>query len=514
MQILVIMALFLGLLSGEVILSGDPSAGEILRKLTVSQTLASAAGLILVFWALTRMVDKLLRRKLERLGLGNRKTLRLPGRIEAVTRVILLAAYALSLTLGGWAQLVYGHWRLQRFVLLDELVLLLPFLVMQLLKWSNFYPVNRLIREYILEGQLADGLSSRPVWTRGQYLSFHIRHGLLILLAPMLLILGYKDVLEILTGRALGGRLDETTIMLLNQGLTVMGAVIIFIFSPLLLRRIWQTRPLPEGPLRRRLQEFCRQVGLRYRDILLWETHSSVANAAVMGLFGPIRYVLLSDALIENMSDEQIEAVFGHEAGHVQHNHILYLGLFVIGSTALGGLLLQWGSGLLEKITLGHGPFASQFMLQSSGGIVLGLLWLHVFGWVSRRLERQADVQAAISVGTLPRLEPEPLPENPGRLSGRGAAVVGSALQRIAWLNGISAESRSWRHSSIGSRAAYLMHLAQREGALLLFGRKLRVLKTAIILTVAAGGLGWWLSSNESVHFSQEIATLYTRLFH
>ena len=47
------------------------------------------------------------------------------------------------------------------------------------------------------------------------------------------------------------------------------GAAIIFIFSPLLLRRIWLTRTLPDGPLRTQLEEFCRKIKLGYRNIIL-----------------------------------------------------------------------------------------------------------------------------------------------------------------------------------------------------------------------------------------------------
>ena len=37
-----------------------------------------------------------------------------------------------------------------------------------------------------------------------------------------------------------------------------------------------------------------------------------------------VRYILLSDLLLERMDDEQIEAVFAHEVGHVVHRHMAW----------------------------------------------------------------------------------------------------------------------------------------------------------------------------------------------
>ena len=69
---------------------------------------------------------------------------------------------------------------------------------------------------------------------------------------------------------------------------------------------------------------------MRYRDILVWRTHSNMGNAAVMGILPHMRYVLLSDLLLETMTDEQIEAVFAHEMGHVVHRHMAWFVLFFV----------------------------------------------------------------------------------------------------------------------------------------------------------------------------------------
>ena len=215
-----------------------------------------------------------------------------------------------------------------------------------------------------------------------------------------------------------------------------------------------------------------------------------------MGVVGRVRYVLLSDALIENMPDKQIEAVFGHEAGHVKHHHIVFL---VLSALACGLLVLLLGNGIiigLERLWPEQSAFNQYSQWMGEAAIVpLAVVWVLVFGWISRRFERQADVHGAQSVaaqGTEPAETPE-RGAGSGRLDMYGTQVMAAALVRVALLNGIPTEARSWRHSSIGSRARFLQYLATSDNALARFSRRLRVLKAVILVIVvlALAGLVW-----------------------
>src|SRR5206468_1109239 len=73
----------------------------------------------------------------------------------------------------------------------------------------------------------------------------------------------------------------------------------------------------------------CHIHRLKFRDILIWRTHHRIANALVMGIVPRFRYVLLSDLLLAEMEDEQIEAVFAHELGHVVHRHLIWYLVFM-----------------------------------------------------------------------------------------------------------------------------------------------------------------------------------------
>jgi STE24 endopeptidase len=65
-----------------------------------------------------------------------------------------------------------------------------------------------------------------------------------------------------------------------------------------------------------------------------------------------------------------------------------------------------------------------------------------------------------------------------------------AALSQIAELNGIAAEARSWRHSSIASRIRQLERFAKEPAAVARFDRKLRAIKIVLfIATAIASGI-------------------------
>ena len=501
MQISVLIAVFVALFAAGLAESPGKDSSGWLADMNPTPCLALMGGAILIFASVCRLTTRFLLEWLERMGWQNRSAVRAPARVDLILQTSLLFLYAGLLTQGGWAMLICNRWRLGHTVLLWEIALLLPFVLMLLIKWYCFYPINYFIRGYVVAGQLAQGSSARPVWSRSQFMAFQIRHGLLILLVPLLLIFALHDLIELISRHVLP---DSRVLMVIIDTVGAATVIAIFILSPYLLRYIWSTRSLPTGPLRDRLVAFCERLQFRYRDILLWNSYSAVANAAVMGLFWQVRYVLMSDALIENMPDEQIEAVFGHEAGHVKHHHILFLVLFIVASGSMVFLLLDlMDYGINEALT--RAPYLADY----NDGIMYGWMlllitgWASLFGWVSRRFERQADVHAALTMKS-PDESLDEAPENTGaiwrpgphdRLGLRGAAVVGSALERIALLNGISIHNRSWRHSSIASRVAFLQQLVKERGAMSRFTQTVLLIKACILLGIVANGGVWCWSA-------------------
>jgi len=291
--------------------------------------------------------------------------------LVAGTGALVLLGY------GGWVQRGLG---LARVPLAGDLLTLAPFVAALLLTWWLEYPFYRTVRARRSAASRPEN-APLPVWTRRQYLTYNTRHHLLFVGVLVSLILLAHDLAHLYLAPVLPeARQEEGTALA-----TMAAAAGVFLVAPLIVARLWRTRPLPDGPVRRRLEALCRRMRLRYRKLLVWESGGAIANAGVMGLIGRVRYVLLSDGLLDRMAPEQIDAVFAHEAGHIVGHHILYSVLFMLSLLTLG--------------TLGADRLAAALGLDVFVGVGLtGLVLAGVlvaFGWVSRRFERQGDVVAA-----------------------------------------------------------------------------------------------------------------------
>jgi len=357
-----------------------------------------------------------------------------------------------------------------------------PFFVGLVLRWIAAYPFHRTMHEWNTRNvPVLDEVTERRSWRLLEYLDYTVRHNLLFIAVPVSLIILLQDVIRLYGPRLLGeSQLGE---MLMTGG-TIAAAAAVFFFAPPMIVRIWRTEPLPEGPLRTKLERMCRRLKLRYRDIRIWRSGYMVANAGVMGLTGPVRYILLSDLLLKGMSDQHIKAVFAHEAGHVISHHIFYMAMFAISSAVL--VLSVTGLAVDAAVI----PPA---LAEMSTIVLLTVVWLSGFGWLSRRLERQSDVIGAWASGA----NDEDARED--RISPEGASAFAGALQQVALLNGIPPQQRSWRHGSIRSRINYILQLASHEGRRSETDRRIRRIKkgiwVAFVLAVALGLVDWLVST-------------------
>lgn len=379
-------------------------------------------------------------RCIARQGEPSSRVLRRHNRLMILSRCWLIGGLAGSLMLGLAPALRQAG--LMRVPLAAELAALAPFAAALMLTWTMEYPFHLAVRRHIAQREALQGNPPRPVWTLGQYLAFNLRHHLLFVAVPVGLILLLTDVLNLYVAPYFGG-----AAMAVRFVGTLTAAGLVFLIAPVMLVRIWQTTPLAEGTLRDKLERLFQRLKLRARDIRVWHTGGVLANAGVMGLIAPVRYVLLSDALLEEMDDEQVQAVFAHEAGHIVHHHILYAVLFAAGSV----LLCTAGTDLaLTAVGIDPGGAAQLWSLA-----VVALVWAVGFGWISRRFERQSDVMAAWVVGQAVCN----LDNDDDRIMPEGAAIFARALEKIAMLNGIPLSQRNWRHGSIARRAEYVLWL-------------------------------------------------------
>src|SRR5688572_23036839 len=84
--------------------------------------------------------------------------------------------------------------------------------------------------------------------------------------------------------------------------LLVLGAILAGF--PVVAMAILGAKPMPPGPLRRRLEAYAARVDLGYRDLYVWDTKGAIPNAAVMGVGRRLRCVVFTDALLDRLDDE------------------------------------------------------------------------------------------------------------------------------------------------------------------------------------------------------------------
>jgi len=188
-----------------------------------------------------------------------------------------------------------------------------------------------------------------------------------------------------------------------------------------------------------------------------------MGNAAVMGVVPQVRYILLSDLLLQTMTDRQIEAVFAHEAGHVVHRHIAWYGVFVV--ITMIAMLMLGELGEAMHIDLRFVPSWLKDPLVLAGSVSLFFL---LFGVLSRCFERQADVFAARTMErelaeeakAKASTELVTIPENSNHVGINGAHLFASALHRVAVVNNIPVRANNFSHGSIAQRMMYLRRLS------------------------------------------------------
>ncbi|MGD0138792.1 MAG: M48 family metallopeptidase [Tepidisphaeraceae bacterium] len=380
------------------------------------------------------------------------------------------------------------------------------FLAWMGLWWAQF-PAERALREQNILIQLNENLPLQPPPSFRDYFFVNLRLQLLFTIAPALLLLilhdGLSMVLPPIFRRIpiLANRQD------VGEALITLPALAIFlVFSPEILRRVLQTEPMPDCPLRRRLVETARRHGVGIRGVLLWKTQNQMGNAAVMGFVSRFRYVLLSDLLLETMHDEQIEAIFAHEIGHVTHRHLPWL------MAAMATMMLVMaGPGQMLADALGSGHAGHAWLAESvqmalTLGAALGLFAL-VFGFVSRKFERQADVFAArtiqgetegeTQVDTTLDIKDRILFGSPDHVGRHGAAVFCSALERVAAVNNIPIAARSWCHGSIAKRIRFLEFLSRDSRRTADFDRFMRRLYLTLLISLLAFGAWTMLAAKD-----------------
>jgi Zn-dependent protease with chaperone function len=222
--------------------------------------------------------------------------------------------------------------------------------------------------------------------------------------------------------------------------------IVVAIFGPLLIKKLWGCRSLEPGVYRSRIQATCARAGLAYRDILKWDLFGgSMITAGVMGLVGRFRYILVTQALMDALDDDEIDAVILHEIGHVQQYHMLFYLLFFAGFIGCNFvffepmILLLYLAGPVYQgfswLGIDKGDVYPALICLSLIGFFV-VYFRFVFGFFMRNFERQADIHV---YGFM-----------------RDASPLVSTFYKIASLSRQSIDKPNWHHFGIGERILFL----------------------------------------------------------
>ena len=251
--------------------------------------------------------------------------------------------------------------------------------------------------------------------------------------------------------------------------------VLILVFFPPLVRRLWGCKPLPEGPLRQHLVQFCKSQGFN-AELYLWPLFEGQAlTAGVMGLVPGLRYILLTPAIIETMSLAELEAVMAHEIGHVKKRHLLLYALLIGGFSVFAGIMAQPLIFLLlsreffySLMVKWHIPADTVLTMVGAVPLLVCMIlyFRYVFGYFIRNFERQADLHVFSVLGS-------------------GQALI-SAFEKIAVLSGDIRDKPSWHHFGIGERVEFLERSERNPENIQRHDRKVRISLLVYAVAMAA----------------------------
>lgn len=315
---------------------------------------------------------------------------------------------------------------------------------------------------------------------------------------PWLFLSGCADVINLMPFETLKRLLASTE----GQSLYLFVLLCaVAIFSPFIIQKFWKCKPVEAGCLRNKIKALCKKAGIDFSDILYWRIFDGkMITAGVMGLIKRFRYLLITDALIQVLSPEEIEAVVTHEIGHVKKKHLLFYlmffaGYIIVSFTAFdlvtyAAIYIKPLYNIIYKAGIKDITILSAATNLSVIAIFI-IYFRYVFGYFMRNFERQADIYVYT-------------------LFNSGKQLI-STFEKIAMLSNEPYDKPNWHHFSIKERIEYLKKCEKNR---LWVDRHNRKIKKSIGIYLAGmfitGMIGYQVSFGEAgkilnKHFFEKI---------
>jgi Zn-dependent protease with chaperone function len=419
---------------------------------------------------------------------GARRPFAFADTVRAATPIATVAIQGFNIIVLGWL-LTVRHALGGDYILIDEALATLPPLLVIIGGWASYYPIDRRIREASLFRSLGETGRAPSLPSAAGYVLDQARHHLLVVLVPISVLLAWTELVDRALPRVAehlrldGSRSLDTAAAILH----ILGVAAVLLASPVILRLIWSTTRLGPGPLRERILAVARAHGVRCRDLLVWRTHSDILNGAVVGIVPWLRYILLTQALLESLPPRQVEAVMAHEVAHARRHHLPWLVLAMLVTVSLSYAFAA--TGIERNLPPPWRRPGEPTVLAAAAGLAIALAASFItFGWISRRFEEQADAFAAQHLSGLTR---------GGRddgltITADAASTMADALASVAALNNVPPSRFGWRHGSIRGRQVRLLALIGLRANSLPIDRTVSIIKGATLLALAALLALWW----------------------
>jgi len=333
--------------------------------------------------------------------------------------------------------------------------------------------------------------------SRGSYVLSQISFSAPILL-PWLLLSGVADIINALPFE-LPKRLLSTTGGEVTYFLIFLFAIAIL--GPTMIQKFWRCKPLEAGHHRSRIENLCRKAEMGYANILYWPIFGGrMITAGVMGLVKKFRYILVTNALLQMLEPEEIDAVIAHEIGHIKKKHLLFYLLFFVGymiiSYATFNLLVYsivFSETIYRLITsTGLNQTTVTTSIFSLAIITVFLIYFRfIFGYFMRNFERQADTYVYALFDS--------------------AGPLISTFEKIAETSGHPSDKPNWHHFSIRKRINYLKKCEADRTWITRHDNKIKKSIAAYLVGIALiCGIGYNLNFGEAgkklnTHFFEKI---------
>ncbi len=172
------------------------------------------------------------------------------------------------------------------------------------------------------------------------------------------------------------------------------------LFPAVILPMFYKLKPMSEGELYSRLSSLVERLGYHMRGVFSFDLSRETrkANAALTGL-GKSRKIIISDTLLENFSNDEIEVVLAHELGHLVKHHMMK-GIIVSAITSLigFGIVAQLYSAYTAALHV-HSYDVTAIPFLAFVLTIFGVIVMPLGNFFSRKIEHEADTFALETTG-------------------------------------------------------------------------------------------------------------------